>query len=345
MFSNLATLTKIVLAAVISLIVSLVLTPPVRKLAIGIGALDVPDHKRHIHKEATPRMGGLAIYLGFVLSLILFVELTKEVRGILLGSVVIVAMGILDDKYNLRPLIKLAIQILAAGIAILHGVVWDYISSGGGTVSTGLLAYPLTIFWIVACTNAVNLIDGLDGLAAGISSISSLTMLLVAYFLLEPEVAVILAAVFGACIGFLPYNINPAKIFMGDTGSQFLGYLLATASMLGLFKFYAIFTIFVPLVSLVYPLMDTGFAFLRRISHGESPFHADRKHLHHRLLDAGFSPKQAVGILCSGSAFLCLMPIIRVSPFMWLKILCLAGMFATLYIIIMIFISRNGAAK
>ena len=313
MFSNLATLTKIVLAAVISLIVSLVLTPPVRKLAIGIGALDVPDHKRHIHKEATPRMGGLAIYLGFVLSLILFVELTKEVRGILLGSVVIVAMGILDDKYNLRPLIKLAIQILAAGIAILHGVVWDYISSGGGTVSTGLLAYPLTIFWIVACTNAVNLIDGLDGLAAGISSISSLTMLLVAYFLLEPEVAVILAAVFGACIGFLPYNINPAKIFMGDTGSQFL--------------------------------VDTGFAFLRRISHGESPFHADRKHLHHRLLDAGFSPKQAVGILCSGSAFLCLMPIIRVSPFMWLKILCLAGMFATLYIIIMIFISRNGAAK
>ena len=298
MFSNLATLTKIVLAAVISLIVSLVLTPPVRKLAIGIGALDVPDHKRHIHKEATPRMGGLAIYLGFVLSLILFVELTKEVRGILLGSVVIVAMGILDDKYNLRPLIKLAIQILAAGIAILHGVVWDYISSGGGTVSTGLLAYPLTIFWIVACTNAVNLIDGLDGL-----------------------------------------------IFMGDTGSQFLGYILATASMLGLFKFYAIFTIFVPLVSLVYPLMDTGFAFLRRISHGESPFHADRKHLHHRLLDAGFSPKQAVGILCSGSAFLCLMPIIRVSPFMWLKILCLAGMFATLYIIIMIFISRNGAAK
>jgi UDP-GlcNAc:undecaprenyl-phosphate GlcNAc-1-phosphate transferase len=242
-------------------------------------------------------------------------------------------------------LIKLAIQILAAVIAILHGVVWDYISSGGGTVSTGLLAYPLTIFWIVACTNAVNLIDGLDGLAAGISSISSLTMLLVAYFLLEPEVAVILAAVFGACIGFLPYNINPAKIFMGDTGSQFLGYILATASMLGLFKFYAIFTIFVPLVSLVYPLMDTGFAFLRRISHGESPFHADRKHLHHRLLDAGFSPKQAVGILCSGSAFLCLMPIIRVSPFMWLKILCLAGMFATLYIIIMIFIRRNGAAK
>ena len=215
-------------------------------------------------------MGGLAIYLGFVLSLILFVELTKEVRGILLGSVVIVAMGILDDKYNLRPLIKLAIQILAAGIAILHGVVWDYISSGGGTVSTGLLAYPLTIFWIVACTNAVNLIDGLDGLAAGISSISSLTMLLVAYFLLEPEVAVILAAVFGACIGFLPYNMNPAKIFMGDTGSQFLGYILATASMLGLFKFYAIFTIFVPLVSLVYPLMDTGFAFLRRISHGAS---------------------------------------------------------------------------
>ena len=173
MFSSLGTLTKIALAAVISLIVSLVLTPPVRKLAIGIGALDIPDHKRHIHKEATPRMGGLAIYFGFVVSLVLLVELTREVRGILLGSVVIVIMGILDDRYNLKPLIKLAVQIFAAVIAILHGVVWDYISSGGGTISTGLLAYPLTIFWIVACTNAINLIDGLDGLAAGISSMTS----------------------------------------------------------------------------------------------------------------------------------------------------------------------------
>ena len=342
MFSSLAPLTKIALAALISSLVSLLCSPPVKKLAIAVGAMDMPDHKRHIHKEATPRMGGLAIYFGFVVSLILFVELTREVRGILLGSVAIVVMGVLDDKYNLKPLIKLAFQILAAVVAILHGVVWDYITANGGaTVSTGLLAYPLTIFWIIACTNDINLIDGLDGLAAGISSISSLTMLLVAYFLLEPEVAVILAAVFGACIGFLPYNINPAKIFMGDTGSQFLGYILATSSMLGLFKFYAIFTIFVPLVSLVYPLMDTGFAFLRRIAHGENPFKADRKHLHHRLLDAGFSPKQAVGILCSGSAFLCLMPIIRVSPYMWLKIVCLLGMFVTVCLLFMLVKSRD----
>lgn len=192
-------------------------------------------------------MGGLAIFLGFIVSMLLFVDITQEVRGILLGAIIIVITGVIDDIISLRAWTKFLIQILSAVIAVLHGVVINVVSnpnvfSSQEAIVLGWLAIPLTVLWIVGITNSVNLIDGLDGLAVGVSTISCVTILVVALLVSEPNVALIVAALAGACIGFMPYNLNPARIFMGDTGSLLLGYVLATVSVLGLFKFYAIVT-------------------------------------------------------------------------------------------------------
>ncbi|MFR5860666.1 MAG: MraY family glycosyltransferase [Flavonifractor plautii] len=174
----------------------------------------------------------------------------------------------------------------------------------GSLLESGILAVPATVIWIVAITNAVNLIDGLDGLACGVSTISSMTLLVIALVVSEGNVAILMAALAGGCIGFLPYNMNPAKIFMGDTGSTFLGYILAVVSIQGLFKFYTIISFAVPFLMLGLPIFDTCFAFIRRIAHGQSPMHADRSHVHHRLIDMGFNQKQAVAVLYVISAIL-----------------------------------------
>ena len=168
----------------------------------------------------------------------------------------------------------------------------------------GILAIPVTVIWIVAITNAVNLIDGLDGLACGVSTISSMTLLVIALVVGRWEVAILMAALAGACIGFLPYNMNPAKIFMGDTGSTFLGFILAVVSIQGLFKFHTIISFAVPFLMLGLPIFDTCFAFIRRIAHGQSPMHAGPSHVHHRLIDMGFNQKQAVAVLYIISAIL-----------------------------------------
>ena len=168
----------------------------------------------------------------------------------------------------------------------------------------GTLSIPITVLWIVGITNSVNLIDGLDGLAIGVSAISATTVLVIALLVAEGEVAVVMAALVGACVGFMPYNMNPAKMFMGDTGATFLGYILATMSIQGLFKFYAVISFAVPFLILGLPIFDTSFAFIRRIAHGQSPMHPDRGHVHHRLIDMGMSQKQAVATLYVISAIL-----------------------------------------
>ena len=182
-------------------------------------------------------------------------------------------------------------------------------------LTIGILAVPVTILWIVGVTNSVNLIDGLDGLACGVSAIASLTMLVVSLLVSDANinVAVILAALCGGCLGFIPYNLNPAKIFMGDTGALLLGYVLATVSVIGMFKFYAVVTFVLPVLALAVPLSDTIFAFTRRILHGQSPFHADRGHFHHKLLDMGLSQKQAVAVLYAVSAILGLAAVLLTS--------------------------------
>ena len=288
-----------------------------------------------MHKVPIPRLGGLAIFFGFLLSVLIYVELTPELTGMLLGGVIIVVLGIFDDIYALGAKFKLMVQIAAALVAVLSGNVIEVLSNPNVFSSDlwwelGWLAYPVTIIWIVAITNAVNLIDGLDGLACGVSTISSLTMLVISLAVADGPVAVIMAALAGGCIGFLPYNLNPAKIFMGDTGSTFLGFILAVMSIQGLFKFYTIISFAVPFLMLGLPIFDTCFAFIRRIAHGQSPMHPDRSHVHHRLIDMGFNQKQAVAVLYIISAILGLCAVVlttsgALKAMMLLLALCAAG--------------------
>ena len=332
MFPGLADWIKMLLAFAVSLLVAYVMTPPVKRFAEKVGAIDVPRDNRRVHDHPIPRMGGLAIFIGFVLSLIFFVPMSTKVLGLLVGSVIIAVMGGVDDIVSLNPWVKLAGQIVAALVAIRCGLVFDVISNPNifaeeTYIEIGWLSIPLTMLWIVGCTNAVNLIDGLDGLAVGVSAISSMTMLIVSLFVSEPVVSIILAALTGACLGFMPYNLNPAKIFMGDVGSQLLGFVLSTASIMGLFKLHAIITFFVPLLALALPLADTIFAFFRRILHGQSPFKADKGHFHHRLRAMGLNQKQVVAVLYGISAVLGLLAVLMAGDSMAVKIICLVAAF------------------
>ena len=277
--------------------ISCTVTPLVKWLARKVGAMDVPKDKRRMHNKPIPRMGGLGIFLGFLISFLVFGEIGTELRGILIGAVIIVILGIVDDIKALRALPKFLTQIVAAIVVVAHGCRMENIL---GWEMPVWLSCCATVIWIVMLTNAVNFIDGLDGLAAGVSAISAGSMMTVA-LLLVPETnatvsAVILAAILGGCIGFIPYNFNPASVFMGDTGSTFLGFMLASVSVFGLFKTYTMISFVVPFLVLGLPLFDICFAVIRRLLKGQSPMHADRGHVHHRLIDMGFSQKQAVMI-------------------------------------------------
>ena len=263
-------------------------------------------------------MGGLAIFFGFILSALIFIPLTTPLRGMLLGAVIIVILGIFDDIYALPAMPKFLIQILAALIAVLMGNRIDILSNPNIFSSDpywvlGWLSIPITVLWIVGITNAVNLIDGLDGLACGVSTISAISMLVIALLVSESDVALVMAALVGACLGFMPYNKNPAKMFMGDTGSTFLGYILATISIQGLFKYYAIVSFAVPFLILGLPMFDTLFAIIRRLAHGQNPMAPDRGHIHHRLIDMGLNQKQAVAALYVISSILGLSAVVLTS--------------------------------
>ncbi|MEG2959078.1 MAG: MraY family glycosyltransferase, partial [Oscillospiraceae bacterium] len=204
-------------ALLVAALVSFIITPVVKAFAQKVGAVDVPKDGRRMHDHPIARMGGLAIVLGFMLSVILFVDITKPMQGMLLGGVIIVVLGIFDDIYSLPAMFKFVVQIVAALVAVLSGNVISVLSnpnvfSANPYWDLGALAIPITVIWIVALTNAVNFIDGLDGLAVGVSTISSMTLLVIAMAFSEGEVALLMAALAGACIGFMPYNMNPAKI-------------------------------------------------------------------------------------------------------------------------------------
>ena len=312
MIDNSLTLTSL-FAFILALAISFACTPAVRMLAIKIKAVDVPKDNRRMHKVPIPRMGGLAIFAGFLVSVLFFVPLGTEFRSILIGALILVVLGIIDDIVALKPKTKFAGQIIAALIPALsgvsiHGIVNPFVPGQYSTL--GIFSIPLTVIWIVGITNAVNFIDGLDGLACGVSAIATVTMFIIAVLFGEIYIALMMAALAGACLGFLPYNMNPAKIFMGDTGSMFLGYTLATVSIQGLFKFYAVISFAVPFILLGLPIFDTGFAIVRRLLKGQSPLQADRGHVHHRLIDLGFDQKQSVAILYAFSALMGLTAVI-----------------------------------
>ena len=293
-------LPKALMTFILAMIVAFAMTPVVRKLAFRIKAVDVPKDSRRMHKKPIPLIGGLAIFVGFMVALVSFSHIDGQMIAIIAGACKIVATGIIDDIYDVPAIIKLCVQIVAALIPVLSGVVIQNLTNpfaDSGSLHLGIFAIPVTVFWIVAIVNAVNFIDGLDGLACGVSAISSITMFIVAYMVSEGDVVFAIAALAGACLGFLPFNFNPAKIFMGDTGSMFLGYILATISIQGLFKMYAVVSFAVPFVALALPLSDIVFAVVRRVARGQSPFAADRGHIHHKLIDMGLDQKQSVLIL------------------------------------------------
>lgn len=301
----------VVLALLVALVVSFLTTPVVKTFAYKVGAIDVPKDARRMHKVPIPRLGGLAIFMGFMVSILLFVNIrgNQQMQSILLGAVIIVVLGVVDDIMALPAMLKFVVQIVAALIPAMNGVTILAFSNPNIFSDKlywvlGGLSVPFTVIWIVAITNSVNLIDGLDGLADGVSAISATTMLVIALLYSEAQVAIVMAALVGACVGFMPYNLNPAKMFMGDTGATFLGYILATMSIQGLFKYYAVISFVVPFLILGLPIFDTSFAFIRRIAHGQSPMHADRGHIHHRLIDMGLNQKQAVATLYVISAIL-----------------------------------------
>ena len=301
---------RVFLGLICAGLIALTVTPIVRVLAYKIGAVDVPKDNRRMHKKPMPLLGGLSIFLGFTISGLLFCDVTPSLVAAWFGGLLIITIGILDDKYALNAWIKLLGQIAAAAVAVgLGGVQIDHINLFGKYLHFGVFAIPITILWIVGMTNAINLIDGLDGLACGVSAISSTSLLIVTLMHAELDVAMLTAILTGACIGFLPFNRNPAKIFMGDTGSTFLGFVLAVTSILGVFKGYALLAMIVSVLCVGLPVFDTICAMLRRMAKNQPIMQADRGHLHHKLIDRGFSQRQAVLIMYTISLLLGLLAI------------------------------------
>lgn len=294
-------------AFTIALIVSLATMPLVILLAKKTGAMDAPN-ARKVHKKPIPRIGGLGIYAGFLAAMVFVAanykmdpEMVHETFGLVVSGSLIVALGLVDDYKNLPAKIKLLGQICAAAVLVFaFDVRIDFVTNPFGeyfyldNLPIPHLVVPLTMFWLVGLTNTVNLIDGLDGLAAGVASIASFTILLVALEQNFILVAVLTAALAGAAVGFLKYNFHPAQIFMGDTGSMFLGFMLAGISVTGAVKSVATIALIVPIFALGLPILDTTFAIVRRLRGGVPIFKPDKGHLHHRLLGVGFTQKQAV---------------------------------------------------
>ena len=290
--------------------ITLVTTPFAKWLSAKVGAIDYPKD-RGVHKKPMPRMGGVAIVLGFLITVLMvyFFDRSmspKQFAGFIVGAGIIAVLGMIDDMKDLPAKLKFCVQIVAALIVIFSGtqiqiVLWPV------TATLQKLSIPITLVWIVGVTNAVNLIDGLDGLAAGVTGIAALSVLCI---MTGTTTAVVLtAALAGACLGFLPRNFNPAEIFMGDTGSTFLGFVLAVTSILGVFKGYALLALVVSIFCIGLPIFDTIFAMLRRMAKHQPIMQADRGHLHHKLIDHGFSQKKAVLIMYAISIFLGLLAI------------------------------------
>jgi len=283
-------------AFLMAIVIAYVVTPGVIKLAWKIGAVDVPRDGRRVHKEPIPRLGGLAIFIAFTAAGIMTLPLGfSSIKGMLLGGACIVMVGVLDDIYDLPPKVKLLGQIAAASILLLFGLKVEWVTNPlGGMFYLGKWSIPITLFWVVGITNTLNFIDGLDGLAAGIAAIASVAMMLVNLSLNQTNAVLLTALLAGASVGFLPHNFNPARIFMGDTGAMFLGFMLSAVAIDGAVKSATAIALIGPILALGLPIFDTAFAIVRRFMNGKPIMQADKGHLHHRLMAIGLSQKQVV---------------------------------------------------
>lgn len=289
------------IAFISAVIISFIMTPPARKLAIKVGALDVPKDSRKIHTKPMPYFGGLAIYISIISCMYAYMPHTITNIHIMVGATIIVLTGIVDDMYDMPAKIKMFMQIVAAVVAIRGGVhihfITNPLSDTGMSYLLSWLSYPITLVWLVGITNTINLIDGLDGLASGVASIAATTLLFTASKMGYDFIVMQCAIIAGASLGFLPFNFNPAKIFMGDTGAMLLGYMLAVTSILGMVKSVTVVALAVPIFALGLPIFDTAFAIIRRVINKKPIMQADKEHLHHRLMRRGLNQRQTVLIL------------------------------------------------
>lgn len=325
------------LGFIASCVMALLLTPLVKRFAFWVGAVDAPNHRK-VHTRIMPRLGGIAIFLAFVGAYFIISPALKAFNsdaafGLLLGGLVIVITGALDDRFQLSPKWKLLGQIIAASIVVSFGLKIDLVNIPFGESNLsigGWLSVPLTILWIVGVSNAINLIDGLDGLSAGVSGIATATILILA--LMMPNVTVVLLSVIllGSIAGFMFYNFHPAKIFMGDSGALFLGFALATLSILG-FKQAAVVSLLIPVMILGVPLSDTFFAIMRRYVNKLPISAPDKSHLHHCLLQLGFSHRASVliiygiALVFGGSAVIC--SVLMSQNILWGWVLIIVALF------------------
>ena len=312
-------------------------TPLAKKLAVRCNCFDVPDGKRKMHHEPIPYFGGLSIFGGFAVAAIVFSliwtkGIASDIAVMLIGSICICFVGLLDDMYDIRPLYKMLAQVSVSAFTVYFGGAIEYTTVFGFTIRLGALAFPVTVLWLVLIINAVNLLDGLDGLASGVSALESFALLITSLIMGNPICALASAALCGAVLGFLPFNSNRASIFMGDAGSMVIGYIMACISVFGLFKAQALFSIVVPALIFALPVMDTVLAFFRRIFKGQNPFQADRQHLHHKLLDSGFTARQSVLVIYIASAVFCIASILYMK-YKWIALSLVVVGFAFLEIL------------
>lgn len=311
---------------VVAFVASILLTPLVRKLAFRIGAVDKPNYRK-VHTAIMPRIGGLAIFGAFLIGYLILRPEDIHATGILIGAVIIILTGFLDDMLEITAKAKITGQLAAALIVVMWGGLQiDFINLPfGGQIEFGVFSIPITIIWIIGITNAINLIDGLDGLAAGVSSIALITLSIMAIIMGDPFVIATAAILAASSLGFLFFNFHPAKIFMGDTGSLFLGYMISVLALLG-FKNVAVISLIIPVIMLGVPISDTFFAIVRRIRMKQKIMAPDKSHLHHCLLRAGFSHKQTVLIIYGLAALFGLAAILFSQATVWGSIILLVIM-------------------
>lgn len=282
------------LSAIIAALVVLATTPLAARLARAVGAVDQPSDRR-IHREPTPRLGGLAILAGFLVPVVYFLPADPTARALIIGAVLICALGAVDDIWGLSPAVKLLGQVACAAVPVSAGLTIDHITLPFlGVGDLGPAQYPLTILWFVAIVNMINFSDGMDGLAAGITALGATTFAILAASLGRADPAIMAAALAGACAAFLVFNFHPAKVFMGDAGSMLLGFVIAGVSVSGVMKSAAAVAVVAPLIVLAIPILDTSFVIMKRLKHGLPVYNADRSHFHHRFFTIGWGQRKTV---------------------------------------------------
>lgn len=283
-----------ILGAICAALVVLAATPPAMRLARAVGALDHPSDRR-IHREPTPRLGGLALLAGFLVPVLFYLPDDPAARALIVGAVLITMLGAIDDVWGLTPAVKLAGQAACAAVPVSAGLTIDHITLpllGAG--SLGVAQYPLTVLWFVALVNMINFTDGMDGLAAGITGLGATTFAILAASLGRADPAIMAAALAGACAAFLVYNFHPARVFMGDAGSMLLGFVIAGVAVSGVMKSAAAIAVVAPLIILAIPILDTSFVILKRLKYGLPVYNADRSHFHHRFFTIGWGQRKTV---------------------------------------------------